>query len=109
MELLNKVKKELEKSKNYDFSDEKFSGEVLSIIYDVVYATEKIITSNNSNLTLSEWAELAAKINNREDYDTYIGYITKAFESKSILESDFEALKLLAINQLTNVNKQITK
>ena len=42
MTLLNKVKDELTK-KGYDFSDESWTGEQLTILYDAVYATEKIV------------------------------------------------------------------
>jgi len=43
MELLNKVKTELEKEKGYDFSDSMWTGEILSILHDVVFATEKVL------------------------------------------------------------------
>lgn len=42
MELLDKVKTELEK-KGYNFEDEKWDGSLLSILYDAVYSTEKVL------------------------------------------------------------------
>lgn len=43
MDLLNKVKDSLTKNKRYDFSSEIFDDEMLAIIYDVVYETEKVL------------------------------------------------------------------
>ena len=44
MKLLNKVKDQLEATKRYDFSDEKWTGEMLTILYDAVYATEQVLS-----------------------------------------------------------------
>jgi len=46
MELLNKVKKDLE-SKGYDFESEFWTDELLTVLYDAVYSTEKILKSTN--------------------------------------------------------------
>lgn len=43
MELLNKVKSKLEK-KGYDFSSEFWTDEMLSVLYDAVYTTEKVLS-----------------------------------------------------------------
>jgi hypothetical protein len=43
MDLLNKVKDSLAKNKRYDFSSEIFDDEMITIIYDVVYETEKVL------------------------------------------------------------------
>ena len=43
MVLMDEVKKELEKNKNYDFSSETWTEEKLRILYDAIYTTEKII------------------------------------------------------------------
>lgn len=42
MELLHKVQAELEK-KGYDFSSEFWTDEMLTVLYDAVYTTEKVI------------------------------------------------------------------
>lgn len=42
MDLLNKVKDELQKL-GYDFSSDIWSDDLLVILYDAVYTTEKII------------------------------------------------------------------
>ena len=43
MTLLNEVKDNLQASKGYNFSEEKWTGEMLSMFYDIVYATEQVI------------------------------------------------------------------
>jgi len=53
MELLNKVKKVLEQDKRYDFSSEFWTGEMLSVIYDAVYATEQILRTNEDLIKAS--------------------------------------------------------
>lgn len=50
MELLNKVKSELEK-KGYDFSSEFWTDEELTVLYDVVYATEKVLSGQECTET----------------------------------------------------------
>jgi len=40
MKLLNKVKDKLENEKGYDFSSEFWNDEMLTLIFDVVYAAE---------------------------------------------------------------------
>ena len=46
MELLNKVKDELEKDKGFDFSSEMWTSEMLTLLYDAVYTTEKVLKTN---------------------------------------------------------------
>ena len=43
MKLLNQVKDELEKQHGYDFDSEVWTDEWLVLLYDAVYATEKVI------------------------------------------------------------------
>ncbi len=59
MELLNKVKDILEQ-KGYDLSDEKWqSGELLTVLYDAVYATEQAMGAiNNPKEPTSDLIEL---------------------------------------------------
>ena len=47
---MNKVKTFLENEKHYDFSEPKWTGKQLSLLYDVVYATEAVMIGD----TLSE-------------------------------------------------------
>lgn len=60
MELLNKVKKELEQNKNYDFLSEIWDDENLCILYDAVYTTEKIFEKELNDLI--EWKKSAMNI-----------------------------------------------
>lgn len=46
MELLDKVKTYLERNKNYRFEDEHHSLKEGRLLYDAVYATEKILSEN---------------------------------------------------------------
>lgn len=48
MELLNKVKSELESEKGYDFSCEFWTDEMLSLLYDVVCASESVLKEANN-------------------------------------------------------------
>ena len=55
MELLDKVKTDLEKNKNYDFESDFWTDEILCVLYDAVYATEQTIkdkVSSNKNIEL---------------------------------------------------------
>ena len=46
MNVINKVKDELEKTKQFDFSSEFWTGEKLSLLYDIVNATETVVKNN---------------------------------------------------------------
>lgn len=58
MELLNKVRDYLKKEKRYDFADEKWTGEMLGIVYDAVYATEAVMSEPKS----SQWISVEDKL-----------------------------------------------
>lgn len=47
MKLYNKVKKDLEKNKRYNFEDERITDEMLLMLYDAVYSAKKIINKKN--------------------------------------------------------------
>ena len=53
MQLLNKVRDYLKKEKRYDFADEKWTGEMLGIVYDAVYATEAVMSEDKSSQWIS--------------------------------------------------------
>ena len=45
MKLLNKVKDELEKNNGFDFENKSWNGEQLTLLYNIVCATEKVISN----------------------------------------------------------------
>lgn len=65
MELLNKVKTDLQKNKGYDFSSDFWTDELFCILYDAVYSTEKNIKEKiSTNKLLNYEAEkYAEKVN----------------------------------------------
>lgn len=75
MKLLNQVKDELEKEKGYDFSSEIWTGEMLSMMYDIVQATE-------SKIKLQQ-RELLSKYNN------YLCYMNDFDSNKTDDVDDF--------------------
>ena len=73
MELLNKVKTDLEKNKNYDFSSEFWTDEILCVLFDAVYSTEQTIKDKiSSNTKLDIEAEnYAKKVNGQAGNELY--------------------------------------
>jgi hypothetical protein len=55
MDLLNKVKKDLEQNKGYDFSSDFWTDELLGVLYDAVYATERSIKDKISTNKLLDY------------------------------------------------------
>lgn len=53
-------------------------------------------------LTLTDWAELAKKVQSHEDYTTFVEHL----KANKVSESDFEALKLIALQTL---NQKLNK
>ena len=49
MTFLNKVKTDLEKNKQYDFSSEFWTDELLGVLYDAVYSAKKILKKGDKN------------------------------------------------------------
>ena len=58
MQLLNKVRDYLKKEKRYDFANEKWTGEMLGIVYDAVYATEAVMSEPKS----SQWISVTDRL-----------------------------------------------
>lgn len=63
MQLLNKVRDYLKKEKRYDFADEKWTGEMLGIVYDAVYATEAVMSEPKS----SQWISVTDRLPDHEN------------------------------------------
>jgi hypothetical protein len=73
MKLLDKVKKDLEKNKNYDFESDFWTDEILCVLYDAVYATKQAIKdeiSINKKLQL-EAENYAKKVNGEAGNELY--------------------------------------
>ena len=101
MELLNKVKKELENNKQYDFSSEFWTDELLSVLFDVVYATEKVVNEKskknhsieNHSLSMMDLSMAFDAGKRRANYQTRVAIIKAFFSSDTPLlkeEKDYE-------------------